>query len=122
MPHVTFVHGIANKPSNDVLLRIWRDSLARDGGLDLGAEGVTSEMVYWADVMYEAPVPRSIRLLVQDSSNKELREKSKFVDLTFSFGRIIKTQSLHGNPERAIGLPKDSWQRRPTRFASMSPG
>ncbi len=55
MPHVTFVHGIANKPSRDVLLRIWRESLARDEGLDLGAEGVTSSMVYWADVMYKNP-------------------------------------------------------------------
>ncbi len=55
MPHVTFIHGIANKPAPDVLLRIWRESLARDEGLDLGAEGVTSSMVSWADVMYKAP-------------------------------------------------------------------
>lgn len=55
MPHVTFIHGIANKPAPDVLLRLWRQSLARGDGLDLGAEGVTSSMVYWADVMYPAP-------------------------------------------------------------------
>ena len=55
MPHVTFIHGIANKPAPDVLLRLWRESLARDDGLDLGAEGVTSSMVYWADVMYPEP-------------------------------------------------------------------
>ena len=55
MSHVTFIHGIANKPDKDFLLRIWRDSLARDEGLDLGAEGVTSQMVYWADVLYEEP-------------------------------------------------------------------
>ncbi len=55
MPHVTFIHGIANKPAPDVLIRLWRDALARDDGLDLGAEGVTSSMVYWADVMYGAP-------------------------------------------------------------------
>lgn len=55
MPHVTFIHGIGNKPAPDVLIRLWRDALARDDGLDLGAEGVTSSMVYWADVLYESP-------------------------------------------------------------------
>ena len=55
MPHVTFIHGIANKPAADTLLRLWRDSLAADDGLDLGAEGVTSGMVYWADVLYAEP-------------------------------------------------------------------
>ena len=55
MPHVTFIHGIANKPAADVLLRLWRDALANDDGLDLGAEGITSSMVYWADVLYEEP-------------------------------------------------------------------
>lgn len=55
MPHVTFIHGIANKPAPDVLIRLWRDGLARDDGLDLGAEGVTSTMVYWADVLYGEP-------------------------------------------------------------------
>ncbi|MBM4258678.1 MAG: hypothetical protein FJ147_22600 [Deltaproteobacteria bacterium] len=53
MAHVTFIHGISNKPAPDALLNIWRRSLARDNGLDLGAEGITSSMVYWADVMYE---------------------------------------------------------------------
>ena len=55
MAHITFIHGIANKPEVDVLTRLWRQSLARDDGLDLGAEGVTSTMVYWADVMYAEP-------------------------------------------------------------------
>jgi hypothetical protein len=59
MAHVTFIHGIANKPPADDLLRIWRDGLARevegDLGLDLGAEGITSALVYWADVLYAEP-------------------------------------------------------------------
>jgi len=54
MPHVTFIHGIANKPSADILLRQWQDHLA-DGGLDLGASGVSCSMVYWADVVYAEP-------------------------------------------------------------------
>jgi len=56
MAHVTFIHGIANKPPQDQLLDVWLRSLADDSGVDLGAEGVTSSMVYWADVMYEKPL------------------------------------------------------------------
>lgn len=55
MAHVTFIHGIANKPAEPELLRIWRDALV-DGSnpLPLGDHGVTSTMVYWADLMYPA--------------------------------------------------------------------
>lgn len=55
MPHITFIHGIANKPAADKLLTIWRDALAADDGIDLGANGITSSMVYWADVLYANP-------------------------------------------------------------------
>jgi hypothetical protein len=56
MAHVTFVHGIANKPAPGPLLDLWHRSLASSDGIDLGAEGITSSMVYWADVMYESPL------------------------------------------------------------------
>lgn len=55
MAHVTFIHGIANKPPADRLLSIWRRALANEDGLDLGNKGVTSTMVYWADVLYARP-------------------------------------------------------------------
>jgi hypothetical protein len=56
MPHVTFIHGIANKPPADDLLRIWRDALAEAADpLPLGDRGVSSSMVYWADLLYEKP-------------------------------------------------------------------
>jgi hypothetical protein len=55
MPHVTFIHGIANKPAHDRLLTLWRQSLAANDGLDLGARGISSSMVYWADLLYEKP-------------------------------------------------------------------
>jgi len=54
LPHVTFIHGIANKPPADRLQEEWLRTLA-NAGLDLGVEGVTTRMVYWADVMHEAP-------------------------------------------------------------------
>jgi hypothetical protein len=56
MAHVTFVHGIANKPPPADLLRIWREALANaSDALPLGDLGVTSELVYWADLLYEKP-------------------------------------------------------------------
>jgi hypothetical protein len=56
MPHVTFIHGIANKPPAADLLRIWREALANASDpLPLGDLGVTSELVYWANLMYERP-------------------------------------------------------------------
>lgn len=56
MAHVTFIHGIANKPPADALHELWLGSLAQNGGLDLRGRGVTSAMVYWADVLYESPL------------------------------------------------------------------
>ncbi len=58
MGHVTFVHGIGNKPERNELLEQWRVALVDDDGVDLTAMGVTSSMVYWADMLYEAPALR----------------------------------------------------------------
>ena len=56
MPHVTFIHGISNKPPPEDLLRIWRRTLADAVyALPLGDLGVTSSLVYWADLMYDKP-------------------------------------------------------------------
>ena len=56
MPHVTFIHGIANKPPHEQLTDLWCRSLANADGLDLGTEGITCSMVYWADVLYPSPL------------------------------------------------------------------
>jgi hypothetical protein len=55
MPHVIFVHGISNKPAADQLVEIWRRKLAASSGIDLDDRGITSDMVYWADVLYPSP-------------------------------------------------------------------
>jgi hypothetical protein len=56
MPHVTFIHGIANKPASEDLLRIWKEAMADAAdALPLGDHGVTSSMVYWADLLYGDP-------------------------------------------------------------------
>lgn len=54
MPHVTFIHGIANKPPREKLLENW-EAYLEQGGLNLATQGVSTSMVYWADVMYAEP-------------------------------------------------------------------
>jgi pimeloyl-ACP methyl ester carboxylesterase len=60
MPHVTFVHGIGNKPAAEALADRWERSLAAGDGLDLGTLGVTSRMVYWSDVLYPEPAEEDL--------------------------------------------------------------
>jgi hypothetical protein len=59
MAHVTFIHGIGNKTPAETLRTSWLTSLADNDGPELDAEGVSSSMIYWADFMYEAPLPPS---------------------------------------------------------------
>lgn len=55
MACVTFIHGLANKPESAYLHSLWARKLGHDNGLDLANYGVLSNMVYWADVLYESP-------------------------------------------------------------------
>ncbi|MEX2109586.1 MAG: hypothetical protein WD802_03185 [Gemmatimonadaceae bacterium] len=59
MPHITFVHGISNKPPPEPLHALWLRALAHEDGIDCATEGITSSMVYWADVMYPSPEPEA---------------------------------------------------------------
>lgn len=77
MPHVTFIHGLANKPAQDRLLDIWIRGLSNSEGLDLGAEGVSASMVYWADVFYESPVAAADR----ESATNEAVAESESAEL-----------------------------------------
>jgi hypothetical protein len=55
MAHITFVHGIGNKTAPDELLNDWKIGLEFNDGVDLDALGVTTSMVYWADLLYPSP-------------------------------------------------------------------
>lgn len=62
MPHVTFIHGIANKPAPDKLRNLWlrslkEDILGNDDGINLGNSGYSSSMIYWADVLHKEYLP-----------------------------------------------------------------
>jgi hypothetical protein len=52
MPHITFIHGISNKPAPNVLLATWVKAMfSARTSIDIEARGITCEMVYWADVL-----------------------------------------------------------------------
>ena len=56
MAHVTFIHGIANKPPQKDLLHLCRSAISNSrADLNLGTLNVKTSMVYWADVLYEEP-------------------------------------------------------------------
>jgi hypothetical protein len=79
MANVVFIHGIANKPAPDVLHRLWLEALARNDGLYLGAEGIESSMVYWADVMYESPKDE----MAEHESNDSVVERADEIDMAW---------------------------------------
>ncbi|ANM30178.1 hypothetical protein ABI59_12240 [Acidobacteria bacterium Mor1] len=55
MAHVTFIHGICNKPEPEELHNMWLRALREDEGIDLHNRSIDTRMVYWADVMYAEP-------------------------------------------------------------------
>lgn len=57
MAHITFIHGIGNKPDPEKLVNEWHIALSDNDGPNLEALGVTSSMVYWADMLYASPAP-----------------------------------------------------------------
>src|SRR4030095_2595530 len=69
MAHITFIHGISNKPVQDKLLKLWLRSLEEKDGIDLGTSGVSTSMVYWADVFYAEPLNDAMLESAQDLEN-----------------------------------------------------
>jgi len=55
MPYVTLIHGLSNKPESDYLLELWKRKLADRRRGPPGHPWLGSQMVYWADVLYESP-------------------------------------------------------------------
>lgn len=77
MANVVFIHGIANKPEKETLHKLWLNALALNDGLDLGAEGIESSMIYWADVLYESPQED----MAEHESNDSVIERNDEVDM-----------------------------------------
>ncbi len=96
MPFITFIHGIANKPAQDALHRIWLDALAADDGVDLPVNGVESQMVYWADVMYDQPVRagESLESLAEEAVAGEAGGVAEDVDMSWMAGLSKEEQQF----------------------------
>lgn len=63
--HITFIHGIANKPTAEKLLIEWKNALTSDfkgngDDIDLDTLGITTSMIYWADVLYDNPLQKLV--------------------------------------------------------------
>lgn len=81
MPHITFIHGIANKLEENKLKKIWLDALSSDllnnrDGIDFGAVGVTTSMIYWADFLYNKPEEILQESVSNFESVEEVADKS----------------------------------------------
>jgi TIR domain len=90
--HITFVHGISRKPAPATLLKNWRQALGRDEGLALAAQGITSSMVYFADVLYGE---------LADSQSAQETLDGTNPSLTTSFGREWR-EELAGSEENWV--------------------
>lgn len=53
------IHGLANKPADEVLKKGWsdamREGLKKNAGINITDKSFNFESVYWADVMYKKP-------------------------------------------------------------------
>jgi hypothetical protein len=94
MAHITFIHGIANKPPKDLLHDLWLRSLSDDDGVDLGASGVTSSMVYWADVMYAEPLGEDGGEESADQEGAEVQAAGETASDTGWYGQIDGSEQL----------------------------
>lgn len=103
MPHVTFVHGIGNKPEPDVLLEQWRVALSDDDGVDLDALDVTSSMAYWADLLYDRPAAPGA---AHEATAFELEQSVDAEDADMSWLRAVPApeRDFVQRLGRAVGL------------------
>ncbi|MEY4352426.1 MAG: hypothetical protein RLZZ609_667 [Cyanobacteriota bacterium] len=92
MAHITFIHGTGNKPPKDVLLAGWERALAENDGIALATNGITSSMVYWADVLYGSPAQETGG---QESLGKETSSEPGDDDLGW-------TQTLEGKEKEFV--------------------
>ena len=100
MPHVTFIHGIGNKPEKEALLDAWVGDLA-DNGLDLETRGVSTSMVCWADVMYPEPAAAE---LGHESAEAMVDEGVEDVDMSWLDDADESERRLVGGLATAILL------------------
>ncbi|NTW81921.1 MAG: hypothetical protein HGB36_00915 [Chlorobiaceae bacterium] len=81
--HLIFIHGLANKPAQNELRRIWLNALRSpvigDDGFDLGVAGVSDSFVYWADLFYNAPISAAQYESISDEVSESLKGPSSSI-------------------------------------------
>lgn len=123
--HLTFIHGIANKPNAESLLAHWLDALAESGGFDLRQPGIVVSMVYWADVLYaepaiEAPVAAVESLFaaedLQGGISPDWQRELSPAEQSFveSLGDRLRTATQQANPELIADETAGSAEERST--------
>jgi hypothetical protein len=101
MPHITFIHGIANKPEENKLKEIWLDSLSNDilnnvHSLDLGALGVSTSMTYWGDVLYDRP-----NEIIQESVS-DLESVDEVAEKATTYPDMLWREELSGDDRKLV--------------------
>lgn len=128
--HVTFIHGLANKPPKPDLRRIWLEAFAKerdDGrGFDLGAVGVSDSFVYWADLFNDQPLPpgeyeNNSDELIKTFSEDEAIEMNKWMqamEMNFPDDGIEDAPTTEADPGyEKVPLPNFLKKRILRRFA-----
>ncbi len=114
MAHVTFIHGIANKPEEKTLLRIWCEALeAAAEPLSLETDGVTTSMVYWADLLYGEPIT--------DVSNFESTDANRDAAADSAGAKDIPTPANKEEAAFIEGLREKLTSRDDDEIASAPP-
>ena len=122
MAHITFIHGMANKPASEDLEAIWLRALSRSNPpIDLVSEGVSTSMVYWADVMYKEPISEAeyeataginvedaISLSALTTSAKTQEEVNWIMSLS---GKLIEPEL--SNTRLSVNLPNEGFEAIP---------
>jgi hypothetical protein len=82
MGHLTFIHGIGNKPVAEALLDQWRLAVLDNDGLDLDEAGVSMSLVYWADMLYPQPLSEAA---AEESTLADLEQSATSADADLSW-------------------------------------
>jgi pimeloyl-ACP methyl ester carboxylesterase len=114
--HITFIHGISNKPAVDTLTTMWKDALAADlrgagDDIDLDTLGITTSMIYWADVLYGDPISDAMLQVLERLesdpdggagglaiSNEDWRDELSGEERSFVEGIALKTLADVADP------------------------
>jgi predicted alpha/beta hydrolase family esterase len=119
---VTFIHGIANKPPVEALHRSWLETLAAEGGVDLAARGITSRMVYWADLLYTEPLPAVVAGDGLEAAADEIAEGLVDGDVDWLVGASVDEWRFVGRLAAAYGVQELATTDAPTPSADAVEG